>query len=891
MAANMDKALNQAPQGLGAALAQIQPEQPDLEIEIENPESVKINGMEIVPEEPLDEFNINLADEIGERELQTLASELIGQYDDDVSSRKDWMQTYVDGLELLGMKIEDRTEPWPGACGVYHPLLSEALVKFQSETIMETFPAAGPVKTEIIGKETPEKKEAAVRVQNDMNYQLTEVMTEYRPEHERMLWGLGLAGNAFKKVYYDPNMQRQASIFVPAEDIVVPYGASNLQTAERVTHVMRKTKNELLKLQAAGFYRDVDLPPPTNTLDDVEKKIAEKMGFRATSDNRYRLLEMQVDLDLEGYEDVDEDGEATGIALPYIVTIDKGTSLVLAIRRNWEPDDKSKAKRTHMVHYGYIPGFGFYHFGLIHLIGAFAKSGTSLLRQLVDAGTLSNLPGGFKTRGMRVKGDDTPIAPGEFRDVDIPSGALRDNLMPLPYKEPSQVLVGLMNQIVDEGRRFASAADLQVADMSAQSPVGTTLAILERTLKVMSAVQARIHYSMKLELKLLKGIIRDYTPEEYSYEPEEGTPKIKKSDYDQVDVIPVSDPNAATMSQKVVQYQAALQLAQTAPQLYNLPVLHRQMLEVLGIKNANKLVPIAGVAALISFVDLVFCVVIAGSVARMAAFFLPWTSAGDFNYSTGFMVALEYVVYLVFLIAMVIAARGWVKYSSQAHRAQQSQLEVERGRADVAERDRELVRAELAVLRAQIEPHFLWNTLAQVQYLTRKNPQDAEKMTGHLISYLRAAVPQTPGNMTTLGSEVESVRAYLELMKIRMGARLTATVELEPNLSDVSFPPRLIQTLVENAIRHGIEPKVGAVFVTVTVSADTSDGARIVVQVVDNGVGLQAEPATRGTGLGLRSVRDRLNLIYGSEAALAVSGAPHGGTISRIEVPLAKEMN
>lgn len=590
MATNMDKSLYEAPQGLTQLL---QGGQPDLEIEIENPDSVKINGMEIVSEdEDVDEFNLNLAEDMDDRELQSIASELIGQYEDDVSSRKDWMQTYVDGLELLGMKIEDRTEPWPGACGVYHPLLSEALVKFQSETIMETFPAAGPVKTEIIGKETQDKREAAARVQVDMNYQLTEVMVEYRPEHERMLWGLGLAGNAFKKVYFDPSLNRQVSIFVPAEDIVVPYGASNLQTAERVTHVMRKTKNDLLKLQAAGFYREVDLPAPTNVLDDVEKKIAEKMGFKATSDNRYRLLEMQVDLDLKGYEDEDEDGEPTGIALPYIVTIDKGTTTVLAIRRNWEPADETHAKRNHMVHYGYIPGFGFYHFGLIHLIGAFAKSGTSLLRQLVDAGTLSNLPGGFKTRGMRVKGDDTPIAPGEFRDVDIPSGALRDNLMPLPYKEPSQVLVGLMNQIVDEGRRFASAADLQVSDMSAQSPVGTTLAILERTLKVMSAVQARIHYSMKIELKLLKNIIRDYTPEEYSYEPEEGTPQIKRSDYNQVDVIPVSDPNAATMSQKVVQYQAALQLAQTAPQLYNLPILHRQMLEVLGIKNASKLVPI-----------------------------------------------------------------------------------------------------------------------------------------------------------------------------------------------------------------------------------------------------------------------------------------------------------
>jgi len=589
MATNVDKSLYEAPQGLAQSF---QKGQPDLEIEIENPDSVKINGLEIVPEEDADEFNLNLAEDMDDRELQSIASELIGQYEDDVSSRKDWMQTYVDGLELLGMKIEDRTEPWPGACGVYHPLLSEALVKFQSETIMETFPAAGPVKTEIIGKETQDKREAAARVQVDMNYQLTEVMVEYRPEHERMLWGLGLAGNAFKKVYFDPNLNRQVSIFVPAEDIVVPYGASNLQTAERVTHVMRKTKNDLLKLQAAGFYREVDLPAPTNVLDDVEKKIAEKMGFKATSDNRYRLLEMQVDLDLAGYEDEDENGKPTGIALPYIVTIDKGTTTVLAIRRNWEPDDETHAKRNHMVHYGYIPGFGFYHFGLIHLIGAFAKSGTSLLRQLVDAGTLSNLPGGFKTRGMRVKGDDTPIAPGEFRDVDIPSGVLRDNLMPLPYKEPSQVLVGLMNQIVDEGRRFASAADLQVSDMSAQSPVGTTLAILERTLKVMSAVQARIHYSMKIELKLLKNIIRDYTPEEYSYEPEEGTPQIKKSDYDQVDVIPVSDPNAATMSQKVVQYQAALQLAQTAPQLYNLPILHRQMLEVLGIKNASKLVPI-----------------------------------------------------------------------------------------------------------------------------------------------------------------------------------------------------------------------------------------------------------------------------------------------------------
>jgi hypothetical protein len=587
----IDKALNQAPLGLGVAGAmQPEPLEPELEIEIEDPESVTLRTpdmeIEIEPgKEEDDEFNENLAEKISEDVLESLASELIADYEDDISSRKDWMQTYVDGLELLGMKLEERSEPWEGACGVYHPLLSEALVKFQSETIMATFPAAGPVKTQIIGKETPEKKKSAERVQNDMNYQLTEVMTEYRGEHERMLWGLGLSGNAFKKVYFDPSLDRQASIFVPAEDVVVPYGASNLQTSPRVTHVMRKTENELKKLMVAGFYRDVDMGEPVNALDDVEKKIAEKMGFRATADDRYRLLEMQVDLDLEGYEDPD------GIALPYIVTIEKGTGTILAIRRNYEPDDETKQKRTHFVHYGYIPGFGFYYFGLIHLIGAYAKSGTSILRQLVDAGTLANLPGGLKTKGMRTKGDDTPIAPGEFRDVDVASGTIRDNIMMLPYKEPSQVLAGLMDKIVDEGRRFAAAADLQVSDMSAQAPVGTTLALLERQLKVMSAVQARIHFAMKQEFKLLKNIIAAYAPEEYSYDPVEGNRMVRRSDYDNVDVIPVSDPNAATMSQKVVQYQAVMQMAQATPQIYDMVELNKQMLEVLGIKNIHKLVP------------------------------------------------------------------------------------------------------------------------------------------------------------------------------------------------------------------------------------------------------------------------------------------------------------
>jgi hypothetical protein len=516
---------------------------------------------------------------------------LTGEFDEDIASRKDWIQTYVDGLELLGMKIEERAEPWEGACGVTHPLLSEALVKFQSETMMGTFPAQGPVKTQIIGRETPDKKESAKRVADDMNYQLTDVMTEYRPEHERMLWGLGLAGNAFKKVYYDPSLERQVSIFVPAEDIVVPYGASDLQSSPRITHVMRKSENDVRKLQVAGFWRDVDLGEPTLVLDEVEKKIAEKLGFRATSDDRFKILEMQVELDLKGFEHTDKSGEKTGIALPYIVTIEKGTNKVLAIRRNWDEDDTTYRRRTHIVHYGYIPGFGFYCFGLIHLIGAYAKSGTSLLRQLVDAGSLSNLPGGFKTRGMRAKGDDTPISPGEWRDMDVPSGTLRDNIMPLPYKEPSQALAALMDKIVEEGRRFANTADLQISDMSAQAPVGTTLAILERTLKTMSAVQARIHYSLKQELRLLKAIIAAYTPEEYSYEPVEGDRRAKKSDYDDVDVIPVSDPNASTMAQKIVQYQAVFQLAQQAPNLFNMPLLYRQMLDVLGIKDAQKLVP------------------------------------------------------------------------------------------------------------------------------------------------------------------------------------------------------------------------------------------------------------------------------------------------------------
>jgi hypothetical protein len=588
----MDKSLYQAPVGLAEMM-----DAPDVEIEVEDPESMSLHmgdiDIDLKPQKETDEdFDANLADFMDDSELQALGNDLVDDFVKDGMDRKDWIKTYIDGLKLLGLNYEERTEPWQGACGVFHPMLTEAVVRFQSEAMMETFPAMGPVKTQIVGETDLLKEESAARVREDMNYQLTEVMTEYRPEHEKMLWSLPLAGSAFKKVYYDPSKGRQMAMFVTAEDIVVPYGASSLETAERVTHVMRKTKNEVLKLQEAGFYSDVDIGEPSMELDDIEKQKAEEQGMTALQDDRFRILEMHVDLDLPGYEHKNKKGEPTGIALPYVVTLEKATRKILAIRRNWYEDDELHTKRQHFVHYQYIPGFGFYGYGLIHLIGGYARSATMLIRQLVDAGTLSNLPGGLKSRGLRIKGDDTPIMPGEFRDVDVPSGSIRDNILPLPYKEPSQVLFALFQNIVQEGRAFASSGDMNVSDMSTNAPVGTTLALLERTLKVMTAVQARIHYSMKQEFKLLKVIIADYTPAEYEYDPVDANRRAKKEDYDAVDVIPVSDPNAATMAQKIVQYQAVLQLAQSAPQLYNLPLLHRQMIEVLGIKNAEKLVPV-----------------------------------------------------------------------------------------------------------------------------------------------------------------------------------------------------------------------------------------------------------------------------------------------------------
>jgi hypothetical protein len=600
MATNIDKALFQSPQGLESESDGME----GIEIEIIDPEEVNIHAgdleISIEPGEPsIDDFDANLAEHLPEGYISTMASELASDIDNDRNSRKDWEKAYVTGLKLLGLQIEERTEPWDGASGVFHPMITEAVVRFQSETITETFPAQGPVKTKIVGKQTVQKQEAAVRVQDDMNLQLTEKMHEFRPEHERMLWSLPATGSAFKKVYFDPNLGRQVSIFIPAEDILLPYGTSDIQTCYRVSHQMRKTEDEIKKLQLAGFYRDVEIGQPDKAIDEINKAKDKETGFTDLNDDRFHLIESHVDLCIP--EDPmcirDEDGEPAGITLPYVVTFIRGTNTVLAIRRNWKEDDELHLKRQHFVHYQYIPGFGAYGFGLFHLIGGFANSATSLMRQLIDAGTLSNLPGGLKSRGLRIKGDDTPIAPGEFRDVDIGSGVLRDNILPLPYKEPSATLFNLLNTVVEEGRRFAATADMKVSDMSAQAPVGTTLALLERQLKVMTAVQARVHFALKQELQLLRDIIRDYTDEEYSYEPDAGKDegdlrRVKKSDYDMVEVIPVSDPNAATMSQRLVQYQAVIQLSQTAPDIYNLPQLHRGMLEVLGIKNADKLVPL-----------------------------------------------------------------------------------------------------------------------------------------------------------------------------------------------------------------------------------------------------------------------------------------------------------
>jgi hypothetical protein len=596
MATNIDKALFQQPMGM-EALGQ---EEEPIEIEIVDPEAVSIRAgdmeIDIEPGEPsVDDFDANLAEYLPEGELASMVNDLDGDVDNDRNSRKEWEKAYVMGLKLLGLQIEERTEPWDGASGVFHPMITEAVVRFQSETITETFPAMGPVRTKIVGKETPEKKEAAARVQEDMNFQLTEVMQEFRPEHERMLWSLPATGSAFKKVYFDPNIGRQTSVFIPAEDILLPYGTSDIQSCYRVTHVMRKTENEIKKLQQAGFYRDVDIGSPDKHIEEINKAKDKETGFADLNDERYTLYESHVDLVVKSDPlcEKDDDGEPTGIALPYVMTYIRGNNTVLALRRNWDEDDSLHLKRQHFVHYQYIPGFGAYGFGLFHLIGGFANSATSLMRQLIDAGTLSNLPGGLKSRGLRIKGDDTPIAPGEWRDVDVGSGAIRDNILPLPYKDPSQTLYNLLNTVVEEGRRFAATADMKISDMGANAPVGSTLALLERQLKVMTAVQARVHFTLKQELQLLAAIIRDYTDDEYTYEPdgEEG-PRAKKSDYRHVDIMPVSDPNAATLSQRVVQYQAVIQLAQSAPDIYDLPKLHRGMLEVLGIKHADKLVPL-----------------------------------------------------------------------------------------------------------------------------------------------------------------------------------------------------------------------------------------------------------------------------------------------------------
>ena len=584
----IEKSLYQAPEG-----APPMPEGEGLEIDIVDPEMVTLNDgsveVTIIPEADIagtGEFDENIANILEENDLKILATDIVEMVDSDVDSRKDWVDTFVKGLDVLGFKYEERTEPWEGACGVYSTVLAEAAIRFQAETMSETFPAAGPVKTKILGEETKEKEEAAARVKADMNYQLTENMVEYRPEHERLLYSLGLAGSAFKKVYYDPNMGRQCAMYIPAEDVIVPYGASNIETAERVTHIMRKTKNELKKLQASGFYRDIDLGEPKSYHSDIDERKAEEGGYSLSDDDRYALYEVHADLVIDGIDDSEDE-----IAKPYVVTIERGSNEILAIRRNWNAEDQLMLKRQHFVHYVYVPGFGFYGLGLIHIIGGYARAGTSIIRQLVDAGTLSNLPGGLKSRGLRIKGDDAPIEPGEWKDVDVPSGSIRDNIMALPYKEPSQTLLSLLDKITVEGRRLGAISDMNISDMSANAPVGTTLALLERTLKPMAAVQARVHYAMKQEFKLLKSIMIQYAPVEYTYQPHRGQTSAKQADYMMTDVIPVSDPNSSTMAQRVVQYQAVLQMAQQAPQIYDLPQLHRQMIEVLGVKNADKLVP------------------------------------------------------------------------------------------------------------------------------------------------------------------------------------------------------------------------------------------------------------------------------------------------------------
>lgn len=573
------------------------PDDPDempIEVELMEPEEETYeyfgdDEVEVIEAEHGD----NLAEFMDESDLRLIASELTQGYEADRRSRKDWEDTYIRGLDLLGLKFEERSTPWAGASGVFHPMLTEAVVRFQAQTIQEVFPASGPAKTAVVGKETKDKLAQSVRVANYLNYTATKVMKEYRDETERLLFSLPIAGSAFRKVYYDPNRDRPVASFVPAEDFVVAYNQTSLDTCPRCTHIMKRTVNELRKMQVSGWYLDVELPEPQPDADEIQKKIQELTGQDDSYefDGRHTVLEMLVEYDLPGYEDLGEDGTPTGIALPYVVTIDKSSRNVLSIRRNWREEDPLKLRRDHYSHYQYLPGLGFYGFGLVHMIGGLTKAATALLRQLIDAGTLSNLPGGLKSRGLKIKGDDSPIEPGEFRDVDVPMGSIKDNISFLPYKEPSNVLYQLLGDIVQTGRQFASAADVKASDIDGEAPVGTTLAILEREMKVMSAIQARVHSAMGAELQILAGIITDYGPQQYPYEMDSEDITVAEDFDDRVDVIPVSDPNAGTMAQRIMQYQAALQLSQSAPHIYDIPFLHRQMLDVLGITEAERVVP------------------------------------------------------------------------------------------------------------------------------------------------------------------------------------------------------------------------------------------------------------------------------------------------------------
>tara|TARA_R100001086_G_scaffold168174_1_gene91385 strand:- start:260 stop:2731 length:2472 start_codon:yes stop_codon:yes gene_type:complete len=535
----------------------------------------------------------NLAEILDEATLGEISSDLRGKYEDDLESSAEWRETYTKGLDLLGIKYQERTEPFQGASGVTHPLISESVTQFQAQAYKEMLPAGGPVRTKVLGMETREKQDQATRVKEFMNYQITEIMEEFDPDTDQMLFYLPLSGSTFKKVYFDATKNRAVSKFVPSEDLIIPYSATDLATSPRVTHVLRMDENEVRKLQVAGIFKDVDISSSELEEDPVKDKINEIEGVsKSYSDDMYSILEIHADLDIEGFEDLGADGQPTGIKLPYIVTIDHGSGKILSIIRNYDQNDPTKRKRQYFVHYKFLPGLGFYGFGLIHMIGGLGRAATSILRQLIDAGTLANLPSGFKARGIRIRNDDEPLSPGEFRDIDAPGGSIRDSIIPLPFKEPSGTLAQLLGSLIEGGRRFVSIADQQISNMNQEMPVGTTVALLERGMKVMSAIHKRLHYSQKTEFRLLARIFSENLPPIYPYEVSGASAEVKMQDFDgRVDILPVSDPNIFSMAQRVTLAQTQLQLAQSNPQLHNLHAAYQRMYQALEVQNIEQILP------------------------------------------------------------------------------------------------------------------------------------------------------------------------------------------------------------------------------------------------------------------------------------------------------------